>query len=681
MEEVKFKRKLAPLWKTYFPDRNGIIPNMKEGRNFMEENLHYMSKPYIAKDIADRIEQSLQNSPYVVIEICAGIGGNTLEFLSRKNAVTVISYERDYYRSVMLRRNIMEYDLGYKSSVINEEATWTDDFNTDFKDAVYYFDPPWLPESLKDAGDTYHQEYIRKGMKVGGFTLEEWLANLTNSAYLVVFRVPPGYEMESVNGWTYVVDNLGKEGKEGKLYMCYPNRHIKGSDVEKFGGYVTNKASLLMNLKRPNPELAAKLEEAVKTCKSGRGKEIICQKFVKYSFVDPEPLESDSKSTLKGVKMENGFNVGEYVPLENQVHRFTDIPTPTIRDKMSPEWVAEFQNYLSVILMKIVENKEIVTNLLTGEQNMGIWIQTFTHESIEPDTSKNYESLEFIGDALLKGYFKVNMDRHFKGRITAGEGTSYANLYLSKDYQPFISKYLKLSDWMIVSSTFIDRHSAEDLTESFCAALFLTGNNYKNGVGGLLVDLYAKFIMKPLVFNNLDKYGVAKQVLTQNFSRVGQKDNIYAEEKQVDGLWSFTIKVRNDAIAYMKTIGVELPTNGILTTGSNKYKTAAEKIAWASANSIVISKGFTQELVDSIAAQKKWDVLEDLDPKLYSRVKYKLRSEGYSLELSVTQKGDVWVVQINGKNDKGRTAKLGYATDRDQTQAKLKAFRSYVDAI
>ena len=108
---VQFAKDRTITWKSYFPVRNGIKPEtfLVEGRNYTNETLYYMSKARIARTITDKIESFLNESPYVLIEVCAGIGGNTLEFLSRKNCVSVMSFERDPMRRLMLQRNIMGY--------------------------------------------------------------------------------------------------------------------------------------------------------------------------------------------------------------------------------------------------------------------------------------------------------------------------------------------------------------------------------------------------------------------------------------------------------------------------------------------------------------------------------------------------------------------------------------------
>jgi dsRNA-specific ribonuclease len=356
---VKFNDDRTKFWKSYFPVRNGIKPetflgtNGGLGKNYTNETLHYMSKANTAKLITDKIETYLNSSPYFMIDMTAGIGGNTLDFLSRKNCVSVMSFEKEPLRRLMLARNINGYNLGDKAIVPNLDnvkdvipVSGEEDFS-DYRSSLFFFDPPWLPESFK-GGKDYKKHYILRDIKIGSLTLEQWLGKLLHNlpdlgsesekkksgtkkveeinypiAYMVIFRVPPEYVLDPVEGWTYVIEELGNDGR---LYICIPNFYIKGakenvpgetiyttSDSEVEDGTIVSKSkritSLMMNLKPIPTDLTSQYSNFRNSCNalslkdfSKAANEEKCKIFVKWGFRDPDP---EGKNALNRVALKD----------------------------------------------------------------------------------------------------------------------------------------------------------------------------------------------------------------------------------------------------------------------------------------------------------------------------------------------------------------------------------------
>lgn len=292
---VEFQFDVTKYYYKYFPTKNGVVPKLELNKNFTNETLKYISKPWAAKYIANVIKEFTKGKHYFLFEFCAGIGGNTLEFLSRPEVSMTISYEKEKSRAEMLKRNISAYDYGYKAIVLNDMIKGLDsDFEDlqNYKNAIFFMDPPWLPETLKQAKTDYRQQYITEGMKVGALTLEQWLEGLKNIAYMVVFKVPPKYKLKPVSGWTYnksVITNSKKKNiddKHGLLYVCVNNLYIDGGVVNKFGGFM-NKDNILRKMLPLSENLAHMYENFVQECNSKPFEEAredsVCQKFVKYS--------------------------------------------------------------------------------------------------------------------------------------------------------------------------------------------------------------------------------------------------------------------------------------------------------------------------------------------------------------------------------------------------------------
>lgn len=725
---VQFNKDRTVNWKSYFPVRNGVKPEsfLVEGRNYTNETLYYMSKARIARTIADKVEYYLNDSPYVLIDICAGIGGNTLEFLSRKNSTVVISFERDPVRRLMLQRNISGYKLDDKSIVAygsdfkdKIEISGEEDF-TDYKDAVFYMDPPWLPENLKVAGTDYKSQYILKDMKVGNLSLENWLRKLADTAYLVVYRLPPNYILDSVPGWTYVVDELGNDGR---MITCIPNRNIKGYNTEEFGGVIYTQTetgdsvkaltTLMMKLKSIDTATAKKYKDFRTSCNAlsfeKAVKEDKCKIFVKWGFTDPEPYKPAAEKALfgrvsgEGVQLKKEefvvkepvkitkptsptFPTGDDVPESEQVYTFTDIPVPTKGlDLESAEWVSEFQNYIGYVLSKFIKDKEAVNNLLTQDA-MPVWIQAFTTKSYKPDSTENYEILEKLGDAVFKYTFTRHLIKKFGNEVNPNFLTNYTKIYLSEKYQPYLAKSLGFEPWIRRDFTIADLKALEDVSESFVGALEMIGNKIRGiGYGVYLCQAFVDFIAKPLRYRKellqgeeIQRIGQRLEIALGSIGK-GSIEEIYTgASPNIKG----QLLLKPEAAEKLIEWGFPIRDDRVIGIGIGDTKAKAKYNAFVDADKKFSSMGFTNEYAESKKLEKSWKDIEDLDPKTYKFAKAKLQRAGYSnneVEFIQERKANTYYVILVGKDDKGKDKRLGVGSNANLVNAKIIALKDYIE--
>lgn len=203
------EKDLVRFAKDFFGDRNDVTfeaANLREGLNFTNETLSYMTPHGKADKITNFIVSLMPYRPFTLYECCSGIGGNAMSFLDHPAIREVYSHEIEPSRRAMLKRNIAAYGLDGKS-VVSENPNGFAGVPADKTGVVLYFDPPWLPKEIP--GHLSHpNQYIRQGMTIGPYTLEEWMARSPNVA-MAVFRVPPpypeenmpGYQMGPVPGW------------------------------------------------------------------------------------------------------------------------------------------------------------------------------------------------------------------------------------------------------------------------------------------------------------------------------------------------------------------------------------------------------------------------------------------------------------------------------------------------
>jgi dsRNA-specific ribonuclease len=202
---------------TYFIKRNGIDYIPKKDVGYSEVTLTYMPSAAIADKITRIIinnQRNLGNIPFDIYDASGGIGGSTLSFLDNSEVNHVYTYEIVPERRAMEKVNVEAYNMQNKWTSLGE-YTGTP---KNAVGSVTYFDPPWLPHGT--GLDFKKSDYIHENTVYAGHTLEEWLGLLTQCA-LVVYRLPPGYNLKQVEGWKYdIIDDLHKIKKNVRLIVC-----------------------------------------------------------------------------------------------------------------------------------------------------------------------------------------------------------------------------------------------------------------------------------------------------------------------------------------------------------------------------------------------------------------------------------------------------------------------------
>jgi dsRNA-specific ribonuclease/16S rRNA G966 N2-methylase RsmD len=699
----------------YFNEKNGVRPIVKPGRNFDNDELFYMSKPRVSIYIANKIESITFNKPYFMIEICAGIGGNTTEFASRKNCATIMAFERDKQRSIYLQRNLKAYKLDDKSVVVNSEVTGEEEFDT-YKGSIFYFDPPWLPTDYRSTDGNYKTQYIRKDMKVGKLSLEEWLEKLKPIAYMVGIRVPDNYELGEVDGWTYETENLGKTpemkalAEDGKLFFCFNNSFVKGASDTKFGGYIKNLTSFKMKLDYTDTSLAERFIEYRQYCsKLARSKSSVDEDcpFVKYRFIDTEPEELlpakvaiEEKVSPKAVVSTEEV---DDIPLEKQVPILTGIPKPTKGlEPGSAEWIAEFQNYLSVILGKFITKEgkpytELINNLLTGEYMM-TWIKAFTTQSAEPDQEKNYETLEIIGDAVYEYSLMMELPGIMKKFGISVNSITINNVkqkYKSgkagktKGFQTYLGDAFRFSDWIIKGKLeTLEETINEDLIESFYGALHTIGNQVGNSgtMGVKLVWKMTKFWTQYIQISKKAQESDVKTNVTQRFQRLGipDKEAVFFSPLGGGRDWKGVIKLTDKAYDRLVLEGIPINKKEIgYSEGISLGE--AELLAWRDADRYLDLVGFTVAKSEDIKENTDWKRLKKNYTSIYNEFKQIAKRNGitdpevvFKFDITNVKDKNEYYIVLTQTTDKG-VRKVGEGRAKDRLEAIANSLDDYIN--
>jgi dsRNA-specific ribonuclease/16S rRNA G966 N2-methylase RsmD len=698
----------------YFDEKNGIKPIVKAGRNFDNDELFYMSKPRVSKYIANKIESITFNKPYFMIEICAGIGGNTTEFASRKNCATIMAFERDTQRSIYLQRNLKAYKLDDKAVVVNREITGEEDFST-YPGSIFYFDPPWLPADYRSTDGNYKIHYIRKDMKVGELSLEQWLEKLKPVAYMVGIRVPDNYDLGEVDGWTYETENLGKtvemkaSAEDGKLFFCFNNSFVKGASDTKFGGYIKNFTSFKMKLNYTDTALADKFLEYRNYCsKLARSKSSVDEDcpFVKYRFIDPEPEELlpakvviEEKVSPKAVVV---AEEPEDIPIEKQVPVITGIPKPSKGlEPGTPEWIAEFQNYLSVILGKFITKEgkpytELINSLLIGEY-MVTWLAAFTTRSANPEEDKNYETLEIIGDAVYEYALMMKLPGIMKKfGLSVNEETinNVRQKYKSgksggaKGFQTYLGDAFQFKEWITKGKLeTLEETINEDLLESFYGALHEIGNKVgKTGTMGVkLVWTMTDFWIRDIQISKKFQESDNKTNVTQRFPRIGipDKEAVF-EAPPIGGGRDWTAVIKLTDKAFDRLVFEEIPINiRDIGVGKGTSSNEAKNNAWLNADRYLDSVGFTVAKSIEIKENTNWKLLKKNYTAIYNEFNQVAKRNGISnpkvvFDFIIKNEKNEYYIVLTQTTDKG-IRKVGEGRAKERLQAMANALDYYIN--
>jgi dsRNA-specific ribonuclease len=177
---------------TFFGLRNGVTPSPVEGKNYTLETLKYMTSFNRANEMTQIIVnemKSMGKETFQIYDASAGIGGNTLSFADSQSISKVFAYEILADRKEMLKNNVDMYNFAEKVEVLDSP------FQEISCGSVLFIDAPWLSSS-----ETFNKEdYILQGMSLGGKRLEDWIKDCKQCA-LVAMKVPPGYQLEKIEG-------------------------------------------------------------------------------------------------------------------------------------------------------------------------------------------------------------------------------------------------------------------------------------------------------------------------------------------------------------------------------------------------------------------------------------------------------------------------------------------------
>lgn len=306
----------------------------------------------------------------------------------------------------------------------------------------------------------------------------------------------------------------------------------------------------------------------------------------------------------------------------------SDIERNDFKDK---EWLSEFMTYIRMLLSKSIkrisyyskdQKEDALKILLSGsDKNIKYFIYGVTHQSVNPNVDRNYQTYEIIGDKFMYSSFILYLRSRYT-KITEGVITNLFQRILSKKYQSDISQGIGLDNWVILPYTKEfgmlkpNVNFREDLLEAFFGVIAYIYD--KENKSMYTLDVIKSYF--ELLFNERD-FSVSKDdsagdstlsdisYVQQYFTRIipnsGVKGGIYEDIIEInedDELteYKYIVKQRKDYLEYMnETFGINIPKN-VFGYAQNTSKKLAKTLAYKHARDYMNSIGLTEELKNKL---------------------------------------------------------------------------------
>ena len=187
---VRKEKTLSQFAHHFFPQtvsRGMVRPTV----HFTEEALKQMTPYKKALVITNLICSLMPSSRFNILEVCAGIGGNTIAFAKCASINSVVSFESDCAVAEMLKANLKLTNTSSFVKVCREEATCNKLLHLaciSGHPVAVFVDPPWglVPP--------YHDP-LQTPMNAKRECVMDWVSVLLGipSVHVVMIKVPSGY--------------------------------------------------------------------------------------------------------------------------------------------------------------------------------------------------------------------------------------------------------------------------------------------------------------------------------------------------------------------------------------------------------------------------------------------------------------------------------------------------------
>ena len=260
------------------------------------------------------------------------------------------------------------------------------------------------------------------------------------------------------------------------------------------------------------------------------------------------------------------------------------------------KWYPQFQAYVYSILSSFVEDESVLLRMVDS-QSMAIWAQAFTHETYSSD--HNYESLETLGDGVLKYAFRKYLTAT-QTKITPAQISSLETYYMAKGFQSRTSTELGFPNWVRIGPSTMTINIVEDLFESFFGALDYVGDTIEPGKGAAYSIAFLTLIFRSVTLDVKRSLGNPKTLVNQTAERLHWGKIVEDIDERGSDV-RMSIRVSDQGLRYLRDLGIEV-TNPI-GFGSGGTRTAASTAAYIQAFDNLYDRGLTLSVIEKLRAK------------------------------------------------------------------------------
>lgn len=190
-----------------------------------------------------------------------------------------------------------------------------------------------------------------------------------------------------------------------------------------------------------------------------------------------------------------------------------------------PNYRSKFRDYLQKeILSRAIpeasmpkKKRQTLMDQLTDEENLNMYIASFTTKTVNATNFQNQEVPEYAGDRSSETPFTLLMIEN-SPELDEDQATKIRNYYLKGERQTEWGRKLGLQDW-ILSYAKITDDTVEDTLEALYAALLITGNRVSPFFGYSLIAGFMATLVNEM---NVDFTGITadkKTLIKEYFTR------------------------------------------------------------------------------------------------------------------------------------------------------------------
>lgn len=374
-----------------------------------------------------------------------------------------------------------------------------------------------------------------------------------------------------------------------------------------------------------------------------------------------------------------GFTSNEYFENKTKI-KLLAFSKPNWTEDNEINWSSELKQFLEEFLPNFISSskngKISVNTYIDNEDFFDIWKTAFISSSFNP--TKNYEKLEFLGDAFLDVAMVQYIMRSYP-LIDEGKLTTLKGRLVDKSFLSGLSRKLGLSKHLLTIKN--TKSTDEDVFESFVGALVSISNELVDGLSFINIYNFVVYVFDDVDIDSMDiRSAPSETIVPQKFVRLGiTKVNkpIIEEIINTDSFPnSITLKLPSSVIQQLKAMGINLKSE-VIGYASGNDKTKARREAYTNALYMLEKNGMTEEWIKKQVIQ---NIVQYPDIQaIYPTFMKTLNERGYAdFDVEFKKDDDRQLATLYGiKNDKSLVRlSLGRAASRNDSL--LRAINSFI---